>query len=169
MLNDSLVSSVTSFGLGPRYLQVLQQSKVIVNKTHQLVNLRTILSTGSPMSSELYSFVKETIKHVFIQNVSGGTDICGGLVGGCQVLPVFTGVIQVPLLGVALECWDEDGKQVAKGEQGDLVVTQRLPNMPLGLLGDDEKRSRLVATYYNHYKNEVVWYQGDHSMYIRSH
>ena len=164
-VSDALIRHhrVTSFGLGPRYLQVLQQSGIVIKKTHRLENLRSILSTGSPMSAELYTFVKDTIKHVFIQNTSGGTDICGGLVGGCHALPVYTGAIQVPVLGIALECWDENGKRLPDGEQGDLVVTQRFPNQPLGLLGDDAKRSRLVSTYYDHFKNAVVWYQGDHS------
>lgn len=83
-------------------------------------------------------------------------------IGPNPILPMYKGVIQCAMLGVALECFDDNGNPLTNGEEGDLVVTQPLPNMPLGFLGDDENKTRFRDAYFNRYK-KVVWYQADFS------
>jgi len=153
--------NVSLFSLGPRYLQIIYTEGYIPKETHSLKSLKTIASAGSPLKPELYRFIKDSIKHVYINNTSGGTDVCGGFVGACPVLPAYAGLIQCPLLGIALESWNDDGRPVALGEEGDMVITKPFPNMPIGLLGDDAEDSRLRDTYFNHYPGRTVWYQGD--------
>ena len=80
-------------------------------------------------------------------------------------LPIHAGVIQAPVLGVALEAWDDDGKRSSDGE-GDLVVTKPYPMMPLGFLGDDSAQTRFKDAYFNHYPHTTVWYHADHSEFI---
>ncbi len=76
------------------------------------------------------------------------------------MLPIYSGLIQCPWLGISLESWDENGNRLPDGQEGDLVVTKPFPNMPIGFVGDDARDTRLRDTYFNHYK-EIVWYQGD--------
>ena len=85
--------------------------------------------------------------------------------GGVPDLPIYAGSLQAPVLGVALEAWDDDGKR-AHGGEGDLVVTKPYPMMPLGFLGDDESQTRFRDTYFNHYSHTKVWYHADHSELI---
>lgn len=92
-----------------------------------------------------------------------------GMIGGCKILPIYPGMIQCPMLGVALECFDENGNRLKDGEEGDFVLTKPLPNMPLGLIGDDSKKSKLRETYFNHFPNKTVWYQADYSVFMAFH
>jgi len=75
---------------------------------------------------------------------------------------MYAGIMQVPLLGTAVEAWDDDGKRVEVGE-GNLVVTKHLAMMPLGFLGDDENQTKFKDAYFNQYPNKTVWYHADHS------
>jgi len=97
-----------------------------------------------------------------LRSVPGGTDVCAGLVGAVPDLPMYAGVMQAPMLGAAIEAWDDDGERVPVGE-GDLVITKPYAMMPLGFLGDDEKQTRFNEAYFNHYSNKTVWYHADHS------
>jgi acetoacetyl-CoA synthetase len=121
-----------------------------------------IFSAGSPLKADIYEFIRNDIKDVFISNGTGGTDICSVFLGSCPVLPMYQGVIQCPFLGVALACFDENGNPYTQGEEGDLVITQPFPNAPLGLLGDDENKTKLKDTYYNQYPGRTAWYQADY-------
>ena len=162
------LDSVTSFALSPRYLQILLQGGFKPRETHSLTSLRTIFSAGSPLKPELYDYVREHIGDVFINNGSGGTDICSGFVGGSPILPIYKGMIQVPMLGTSLECYGETGEPVPLGHEGDLVVTKPFPNLPLAFLGDDENKTKMKETYYSQWPGKTVWYQADYSAYWRT-
>ena len=133
------------------------------------------------MKPDLYRFIREAIGPVFLNNVSGklnliqdwctcddslatgGTDLCGGIVGACPTLPIYEGAIQVPILSIKVEAYDDHGKAVPVGYEGDLVIARPIPNMPLGLLGDDEQKTRYRDTYFNHYNDKTVWWHADYS------
>lgn len=68
---NSLFCRVTSFSLSPRYLQVLLQGGLRPKESYNTSTLRSICSAGSPLKPELYEYIKDTIGHVYIQNVSG--------------------------------------------------------------------------------------------------
>lgn len=153
---------VTSFSLSPRYLQILLQEGYKPRETHSLKSLKTIFSAGSPLKAELYDFIRNDIKDVFINNGSGGTDVCAAFIGANPILPIYAGVIQCPMLGIKLECFDDVGKPVKEGEEGDLVISAPFPNLPLAFLGDDEKGTKLKSTYFTHYPDKTVWYQADY-------
>lgn len=72
-------------------------------------------------------------------------------------MPVWAGEIPCRYLGVALEAWDADGKSVV-GEEGELVVTQPMPSMPIGFWGDSDG-SKQRAAYFDTYPG--VWRHGD--------
>ena len=80
--------------------------------------------------------------HVQTASTSGGTDVASGFAGSSPITPVWAGEISAPMLGVALESWDEHGRP-RTGQVGELVVTRPMPSMPLGFWDDpDGKRYR---------------------------
>src|SRR5690242_11711444 len=67
---------VTLFGTSARLLDAVQKAGITPKKTHSLASVRTIASTGSPLSAEGFDFVYDDIKSdVHLESISGGTDI----------------------------------------------------------------------------------------------
>lgn len=62
-----------------------------------------------------------------------------------------------PGLGIDARAFDPDGNVVA-GETGELVITQPMPSMPVGLWGDADG-SLFRETYFDMYPG--VWRHGD--------
>jgi len=150
---------ITFFGTSAKFIETLLKSDVAIAGRHGLTSMRTIASTGSPLSAESYAFVYDEIaSDVHLLSMSGGTDLCGCLVGGNPNGPVHAGQIQRPMLGIAVDVFDDVGRSVAAGVQGDLVCTAPFPSMPLTFLGDDGD-ARFHAAYFERYDN--VWHQGD--------
>jgi len=70
---------------------------------------------------------------------------------------VWEGEIPARYLGAAVAAFDEAGRPVV-GEQGELVLTQPMPTMPVGFWGDDDG-SRYRAAYFDDFPG--VWRHGD--------
>jgi acetoacetyl-CoA synthetase len=92
-----------------------------------------------------------------LSSLSGGTDVCSGFVGGSPLTPVWEGEISCRYLGAAVAAHDESGRPVSSIE-GELVITQPMPSMPLRLWGDRDG-SRYRATYFG--DTPGVWRHGD--------
>ncbi|MFZ9284028.1 MAG: AMP-binding protein, partial [Candidatus Nanopelagicales bacterium] len=74
---------ITLFGVSAKYIDSLRKFDLKPNQTHDLSKLKTITSTGSPLSPEGFDYVYEAIKvDVHLASISGGTDICGCFVMG---------------------------------------------------------------------------------------
>ena len=101
---------ISIFGTSPKYLSSIQKSGLIPKEKFNLANLRTILSTGSPLSDENFKWVYQNIKSdLQLSSISGGTDIISCFMLGCPILPVYTGEIQCRGLGMKVEAYDENG------------------------------------------------------------
>ena len=75
-------------------------------QAESLGSLRTILSTGSPLSVERFEYVYRDIKEdLQLASISGGSDINGCFVGGNPMGPVYAGEIQCRCLGMKIEAW----------------------------------------------------------------
>jgi acetoacetyl-CoA synthetase len=94
---------------------------------------------------------------VLLSPISGGTDVCSAFVGGSPMTPVWEGEIPCRYLGAAVAAFDEAGHPVV-GEQGELVITEPMPSMPVGFWGDDDG-SKYRGAYFEHYPG--VWRHGD--------
>lgn len=152
---------VTLFGTSAKFLDASLKGAAHPAASHDLSELRTICSTGSPLSVEGFEFVYEKIKSdVHLASISGGTDLCGSLVLGDPTRPVYAGQIQGPALGVAVDVWDAQGRSLKDDpqERGELVCTMAFPSMPLGFW-DDPTGDRYNAAYFERF--EGVWAQGD--------
>jgi acetoacetyl-CoA synthetase len=127
-------------------------------KSYNLKSLRSIGVTAAPLSPQGYEWVYKNIKEdIWLNSVSGGTDVMTGFVGGVPILPVWAGEIQCRLLGVAVDAYNEEGKPVVN-EVGELVVTKPIPSMPLYFWNDPEFKWYLES-YFSMFPG--VWRHGD--------
>ncbi len=150
---------LTYLGVGAKLIDSSRKAGVSVIDDHGLSALRTIASTGSPLSVEGFEWVYEHVKaDVHLMSISGGTDICGCFVGGDPTSPVYAGEIQRAALGMAVDVWTDAGQTAPVGERGELVCTEPFPSMPLGFWGDDDG-ARYRAAYFERFPG--VWAQGD--------
>jgi len=153
--------SIRVFGVGAKYLQTLQKQGLSPKQGRDLSSLDTLLSTGSPLTDESYDFVYTHFKSdIHLASISGGTDILSCFVGGAPNLPVRRGEIQAPGLGMDVQIWSNEGKQVFD-EQGELVCCSPFPTVPLGFWGDDSGE-RFQKAYFSEF--EGVWCQSDFSI-----
>ena len=149
----------TSFmGGSAAYFASCLKSGLEPKSSHALARLRGIGSTGSPLSSDSFDWVYSAVKEdVWLASISGGTDVCSPFVGGCPILPVYSGEIQCRSLGSKVEAYDEGGNPVV-GQVGELVLTEPIPSMPLYLWGDRDG-SRYRESYFSAFPG--VWRHGD--------
>ena len=81
--------------------------------------LKTVCSTGSPLSSDGFKYVYKNIKEdVHLASISGGTDIVSCFVLGNLFQPVYTGEIQNRGLGMDVDVFDEKGLSIKKYKRG---------------------------------------------------
>jgi acetoacetyl-CoA synthetase len=152
---------ITFFGTSAKFIDASRKADIAPSRTHQLSTLRTIASTGSPLVDEGFEYVYSSVKErVHLASISGGTDICGCFVAGDPTRPVFRGEIQGPVLGMAVDVYDESGRSLhgSAGVHGELVCTEAFPSMPVGFWNDDDG-SRYHGAYFSRFPG--VWAHGD--------
>jgi acetoacetyl-CoA synthetase len=157
-LSDQL--GVTVFGTSAAYISALEKTGFVPKKEYPNLKITQVLSTGSPLRAELYSFVRDSIgDKIMLSSITGGTDICS-LFGSHNVaLPVYAGEIQARGLGMDVDVFDDAGKSIPPGGgSGDLVCKTPFPAQPLGFYQQSE--SRHFETYYAQFPG--VWYHGDY-------
>ena len=147
----------THFGTSAKYIETLMKNNVKPRSNFKLKNLRTICSTGSPLSPESYDFIYKNIGSVHLASISGGTDIVSCFVLGIPTLPVRRGEIQGPGLGMAVEIWNDTGR-VERGKRGELVCTKPFPSRPVKFWNDPDRKKYYMA-YFDRFAD--VWAQGD--------
>ena len=149
---------VTHFGTSAKFIDALGKAGLKPKETHRLDELRTILSTGSPLVPEGFDYIYANVKDdVCLSSISGGTDIVSCFVLGNPIGPVWRGEIQAKGLGMAVEVFDENGKSL-RGEKGELVCTKPFPSMPVGFWNDPDG-AKYRAAYFEKFPN--VWRHGD--------
>jgi acetoacetyl-CoA synthetase len=151
-------TGATLVGVGAGYLIAGEKAQASPGRDLDLSRLRSVLQTGSTLPPTAWQWTYEHVKsHMWLQSISGGTDVCSVLAGGVPLLPVYAARLQAPFLGVALQAWGPDGNPVV-GQEGELVVTRPTPSMPLYLWNDPEGR-RHHESYFDTFPG--VWRHGD--------
>ena len=151
-------TGVTSFGTSAPFLLSCRKAGLDLRATADLSAVRTVGSTGAPLPAEGFTWVYDQLgPDVLLSSMSGGTDVCTAFVGASPLVPVVAGEISCRCLGAKVEAFDEDGRPVV-GEQGELVLTEPMPSMPLGFWGDPDG-SRYRDAYFDAYPG--VWRHGD--------
>jgi acetoacetyl-CoA synthetase len=149
----------TCFGTSASFLASCLKADVEpAGEGRDLSRLRSVGSTGSPLSPEGFRWVYDQLgSDTWLFSTSGGTDVCTAFVGGCPVLPVYEGELQGRSLGADVQAFDEHGRSVT-GEVGELVITQPMPSMPVALWNDPDGE-RLRESYFAMYPG--IWRHGD--------
>ena len=149
---------ISVFGTSAGYITALQNAGVKPGQVYDLKILRTILSTGSPLSMENFEYVYTDIKtDVQLASISGGTDLNGCFALGNPMGAVYSGELQCRGLAMKVEAFDENGKPVIN-RQGELVCTAPFPSMPI-YFWDDPDGKKYHNAYFDVYPN--VWRHGD--------
>ncbi|MFT5314784.1 MAG: acetoacetyl-CoA synthetase [Candidatus Krumholzibacteriia bacterium] len=148
----------TILGTSARWVAACEKSGLKPNESHDLASLRSVLSTGSPLSPESFDYVYRDVKaDVQLSSISGGTDIVSCFALGSPVLPVRRGQLQCRGLGMAVSVWQAEGQEIV-AKKGELVCTAPFPSMPTSFW-DDEDGSRYHNAYFAKFSN--VWCHGD--------
>jgi acetoacetyl-CoA synthetase len=151
-------AGVTMFGTSASFIASCMKAGIEPARDHGLSALRSVGSTGSPLSPEGFRWVYEHVgEDTWLFSTSGGTDLCSAFVGGCPLVPVYEGELQARSLAAKVEAWDPEGRPLI-GEVGELVVTEPMPSMPL-YLWDDPDGERYREAYFDTYPG--VWRHGD--------
>ena len=148
----------TLLGLSAKYIDTLNNNGLIVKNNHDLSKLKTICSTGSPLSQDGFKYIYNNIKKdVHLASISGGTDIISCFVLGNLFQPVFAGEIQNRGLGMDVDIFDDGGCSI-KNKKGELVCKKPFPSMPVKFWNDEEDK-KYKSAYFEKYEN--VWHHGD--------
>ena len=148
----------TLFGVSAKYIDALNNSGVVVKNNHDLSNLRTVCSTGSPLSIDGFKFIYNNIKKdLHLASISGGTDIVSCFVLGNLFQSVYAGEIQNRGLGMDVDIFNEKGFSV-KNTKGELVCKKPFPSMPVKFWNDNGDR-KYKSAYFEKYNN--IWHHGD--------
>ena len=151
---------ITLFGISAKYVDALRKSKPTLKYNYKLSKLRTICSTGSPLSNDGFKYVYENIKkNVHLSSISGGTDIVSCFVLGNLYQPVILGEIQNKGLGMNVDVFNEKGESL-KNKKGELVCKNPFPSMPLKFW-NDKNDIKFKKAYFNNFLN--TWYHGDYA------
>jgi acetoacetyl-CoA synthetase len=149
---------VDIFGISAKFIDSAAKAGVSPGREFDLSSLRTILSTGSPLSEDGFDYIyREVASDVHLASISGGTDIVSCFVLGNPTLPVRRGEIQCAGLGMQVEVFDDEGQPLV-GTPGELVCTRPFPSMPVGFWNDPDG-ARYHAAYFERYPG--VWCHGD--------
>ncbi len=151
-------TGVTVFGTSPKYLAACDKAGLWPGREHDLSKLRTVLSTGSPLTVENFRWTYDSVKSdLQLSSICGGTDIISCFMLGNPVLPVYAGEIQCVGLGMDVQAFDAAGRPVV-GRKGELVCAAPFPSQPVGFWNDSEG-SKYRQAYFEHFPD--VWRHGD--------
>ncbi|GEM47260.1 acetoacetate-CoA ligase [Deinococcus cellulosilyticus NBRC 106333 = KACC 11606] len=150
---------LTFLGVSAKWIESLRKLELSPKSTYPLSALRTMASTGSPLSEEGFQYVYDHIKRdLHLSSISGGTDLCGCFLGGNPLAEVHPAELQVPMLGMSIEIYPEEGEALLGPTTGELVCTRPFPSQPLKFWNDPENK-KYQAAYFERFPG--VWHHGD--------
>ncbi len=152
--------NVTLFGISAKYIDSIRKLNLYPKLKYRLKKLKTICSTGSPLSEDSFNYIYKKIKkNIHLASISGGTDIVSCFILGNIYSPVISGQIQNNGLGMNVDVFDENGKSI-KNKKGELVCKSAFPSMPKKFW-NDRKNIKYKKAYFNKFKN--TWHHGDYA------
>ncbi|KLO17840.1 acetoacetyl-CoA synthetase [Schizopora paradoxa] len=151
---------VSVLGISPRFLTEVQGRGIHPLDLAPFDCLRAVFSTGAVLTPPMFEFAQQAFgPNVHIASGSGGTDICCGFVGAILSEPVYAGEIQGKSLGMAVEIFDPEGKNIEHtGQPGELVCTRPHPSLPV-CFWNDKDGEKFRKAYFDMYPG--IWRQGD--------
>jgi acetoacetyl-CoA synthetase len=152
---------ITVFGTSAKWISATEKAGIKPRETHKLQQLKTILSTGSPLAPESYDYVYRDVKErVLLASISGGTDIISCFALGNPLLPVYRGELQCRGLGMEVEVLNDAGEPVYD-EKGELACAAPFPSMPV-FFWNDPDGEKYKKAYFSRIPG--IWCHGDHAL-----
>jgi len=156
-LTDEL--EITVFGTSAKYIASCEAAEIQPIVNNKLSKLRTILSTGSPLTEEGFDYIYTKVKNdITLSSIAGGTDIISCFVLGNPNLPVHRGEIQCRGLGMNVQSYSIDGELLID-KHGELVCISPFPSMPIYFWNDPDGEKYRKA-YFEEYPG--IWHHGDY-------
>ena len=150
---------ITIFGTSAKWIATNEIQGFKPMESHRLTSLRAILSTGSPLSPHSFKYIYNWVKKdLLLGSITGGSDIISCFAHHTVTLPVYEGEIQSRGLGMAVECYSDDGERLYD-EEGELVCTKAFPCMPV-FFWNDENGAKYHKAYFAKFKG--IWCHGDY-------
>lgn len=153
-------ANINYFGVGAKFFEMCDKSKLTPNKTHSLNSLQCILTTGSPLLPASFDYIYQHVKNIRVSSISGGSDIISCFALGNPMLPVYRGELQCIGLGMDVKIYNSNGQPVID-EKGELVCTKPFPSMPVSFW-NDPKGEKYQHAYFDKFPN--VWTHGDYAL-----
>ncbi|MGB3303983.1 acetate--CoA ligase [Gordonia sp. (in: high G+C Gram-positive bacteria)] len=160
---------VTTYYIAPTLIRTFMKWGRDIPDTHDLSSLRLLGSVGEPINPEAWRWYNEVIGHgkcpivdTWWQTETGGIMI-SPLPGVTATKP---GSAMRPLPGISANIVDDNGNNVADGEQGYLVLDKPWPGMLRGIWGDEE---RFKDTYWSRFAEQGWYFAGDGARYDEDH
>ena len=162
--------NLTLLGTSAKFIDSARKSEINPKYSHSLKSLRTICSTGSPLSPDGFEWIyKKVSDDVHLASISGGTDIAACFVAGDPTSSVYAGEIQRPCLGMDTDVVNDETKSLRQSfdTAGELVCHQPFPSVPLGFWGDgsdglpdpNSPGPKFRAAYFERFPG--IWAHGD--------
>ena len=157
VINMTRKSKSTMLGAGAKIYENFQNNYKS-NKKNVLKKINCFISTGSPLSPDTFKFINNNLNSKsFIHSISGGTDIVSCFMLGVPTLPVYSGEIQGPGLGMNIDVFNEEGKPTKK--TGELVCKTPFPSKPI-YFWNDNSNTKYKSAYFKKFPN--IWSHGDY-------
>ena len=168
--------NLTLLGTSAKFIDSARKSEINPKNSHSLKSLRTICSTGSPLSPDGFDWIYEKVSDdVHLASISGGTDIAACFVAGDPTSSVYAGEIQRPCLGMDTDVVNDETKSLKQSfdTAGELVCHQPFPSVPLGFWGDgsdglpdpNSPGPKFRAAYFERFPG--IWAHGDFASWTR--
>ena len=126
-----------------------------------LSSLRICASTGEVWTPEAWNWTFEQVckRRVPLLNYSGGTEVGGGILCSTVLQPIKPCALSCAIPGMGAAVVDEQGRDVAPGVVGELVLRRASIGLTRSLWNDDE---RYLESYWNALPG--LWRHGDWAM-----
>ncbi len=160
LINIADKEKISLFGVSAKYIDQLKKLNLKIKSKYKLNSLKTICSTGSPLSPDGFDYVYKNIKKkVHLASIAGGTDLVSCFVLGNIYSPVYRGQIQNNGLGMNTDVFSDKGKSLIN-KKGELVCKSPFPSMPI-YFWNDKNNKKYKSAYFKRFKN--VWHHGDYA------
>ncbi len=151
-------NAVTVLGLAPTTARSYMRRDPAIVAAHDLSALRVVVSTGELWDRASWSWLFKRVcrERVPILNYAGGTEIGGAILSGTMLHPLKPCSFGAPVPGTGAGVADDQGRPVAAGTIGELVLHSPSIGLTRGLWKDN---GRYLEAYWNKFPN--TWVHGD--------
>ncbi len=151
---------VTCLGVAPTIIRAMMRDGVEELNKYDLSSVRNIVSTGEAWNPDSWLWLFHNVGKgkLPIHNLTGGTEVGGGILTTTVHHPLKPGSFAGPVPGTGADIVDAQGNSLPPGQLGELVMRQASIGSTRGLW-KDEDGSRYLDAYWNRIPG--VWVQGD--------